>query len=71
VPLNEHASTSEEALREGSQLTRYANEGWRATFFLTGRQSMTQVTGSAWEATPWLAVQRAVWEVLRKAEQAV
>jgi hypothetical protein len=30
------------------QLTRYANEGWRATFFLTGREhSMTGVTGSA------------------------
>ena len=40
--------------RQGDlQLTRYANEGWRATFFLTGREhSMTQATGSAWEPTP-------------------
>src|SRR3989442_12598607 len=37
------------------QLTRYADEGWWATFFLTGREhSMTQATGSAWEA-PWRA----------------
>jgi hypothetical protein len=53
------------------QLTRYANEGWRATFFLTGREhSMTQATGSAWESTPWRAVQEAAWHVLTKAEQA-
>ena len=33
------------------QLTRYANEGWRATFYVTGREhSMTEATGSAWEA---------------------
>src|SRR2546425_9156406 len=38
------------------QLTRYADEGWRATFFLTGREhSMKQATGSAWERTPWRA----------------
>ncbi len=42
------------------QLTRYANEGWRATFFLTGREhSMTQATGSVWEPTPWRAVRGA------------
>jgi hypothetical protein len=53
------------------QLTRYANEGWRATFFLTGREhSMTQATGSAWEPTPWGAVQTAALEVLRKLEPA-
>ncbi len=53
------------------QLTRYANEGWRATFFLTGREhSMTQATGSAWEPTPWQAVQGAAWEALRKPEHA-
>jgi hypothetical protein len=51
------------------QLTPYANEGWRATFFLTGREhSMRQATGSAWEPTPWRAVQGAVWEALRKGE---
>jgi len=27
---------------------------------------MTQATGSAWEPTPWRAVQGAAWEVLRK-----
>src|SRR5712691_4036731 len=51
------------------QLTRYANEGWRATFFLTGREhSMTQATGSVWEPTPWRAVQGAAWEALRRLE---
>jgi hypothetical protein len=50
------------------QLTRYADEGWRATFYVTGREhSITQTTGSAWESTPWRAVQGAAWEVLRKA----
>ena len=49
------------------QLTRYANERWRATFFLTGREhSMTQATGSVWEPTPWRAVQGAAWEALRR-----
>jgi hypothetical protein len=53
------------------QLTRYANEGWLATFYVTGREhSMTQAIGSAWEPTPWGAVQVAAWEVLKKAEQA-
>ena len=53
------------------QLTRYANEGWRATFFLTGREhSMTQATVSAWEPPPWQAVQGAAWEALKKLEPA-
>ena len=44
-------------------LTRYANEGCRATFYVTGREhSATSATGSAWEPTPWRAVQRAAWE---------
>ena len=42
------------------QLTRYANEAWRATFFLAGREhSPHAATGSAWEKTPWRAVQMA------------
>jgi hypothetical protein len=37
-------------------LTRYANEGWRATFYVTGREhSATRATGSAWEPTSWRA----------------
>src|SRR5215831_7329571 len=48
-------------------LTRYANEGWRATFYPCGREhSCTSTTGSAWEKTPWQAVQRAAWETLVK-----
>jgi hypothetical protein len=41
-------------------LVRYGQEGWRATFYVTGKEhSLTATTGSAWEKTPWLAVQRA------------
>jgi hypothetical protein len=52
-------------------LTRYANEGWRATFYVTGREhSATRATGSAWEPTPWRAVQGAAWEALNRLEVA-
>jgi hypothetical protein len=52
-------------------LTRYANEGWRATFYVTGREhSATGATGSAWEPTPWRAVQAAAWEALNRMEAA-
>ena len=51
-------------------LTRYANEGWRATFYPCGREhSFTSTSGSAWEKTPWQAVQRAAWETLEKLER--
>ncbi len=47
------------------QLTRYADRGWRATFYVSGREhSLTGDTGSAWESTPWRAVQVAAWEVV-------
>jgi len=40
------------------QLTRYDGKGWRATFYTTGMEhSPTSATGSAWERTPWRAVQ--------------
>jgi hypothetical protein len=45
------------------ELTRFGDEGWRATFFAAGR-AHSVVSGSAWEATPWRAVQRAAWEAL-------
>lgn len=42
------------------QLTKYANHGWRATFYVLGiEHAPTSSTGSAWESTPWRAVQRA------------
>jgi hypothetical protein len=51
------------------QLTRYGNEGWRATFYPEGiAHSATAAVGSAWEREPWTAVQRAAWESLRKRE---
>jgi hypothetical protein len=51
------------------QLTRYGEEGWRATFYPAGRgHSVTSAVGSAWEREPWTAVQRAAWESLRKRE---
>jgi len=42
------------------QLTRYANEGWRATFYVWGREHST-TRATAWERTPWGAVQTAAW----------
>jgi hypothetical protein len=45
------------------ELTRYDERGWRATFYTTGMEhSITSDTASAFEATPWRAVQRAAWE---------
>ena len=41
---------------------------WRATFYVTGREhSPTGATGSAFEATPFRAVQAAAWETLARA----
>ncbi|PYN83458.1 MAG: hypothetical protein DMD96_02105 [Candidatus Rokuibacteriota bacterium] len=52
------------------QLTRYDEKGCRAIFYVTGMEhSPTSVTGSAWERTPWHAVQRAAWEALRQASR--
>ena len=48
-------------------LTRYADFGWRATFYVTGREhSPTGATGSAFEVTPFRAVQVAAWETLTR-----
>ena len=52
------------------QLTQYDEKGWRATFYTTGMEhSITSATGSAWERTPWHAVQGAAWAALSKAEE--
>jgi hypothetical protein len=51
------------------QLTRYGGEGWRATFYPAGRDhSFTSAVVSAWEREPWIAVQRAAWDSLRRRE---
>jgi hypothetical protein len=51
------------------QLTRYDERGWRATFYTTGMEhSPTSATGSAWERTPWRAVQGAARDALRRAD---
>lgn len=51
------------------QLSRDANEAWRATFFLAGREhSPHAAAGTAWERTAWRAVQMAAREALRRAE---
>jgi hypothetical protein len=51
------------------QLTRYDERGWRATFYTTGMEhSPTSATGSAWERTPWHAVQGAARDALRRAD---
>ena len=47
------------------QLTRYDEQGWRATFYASDMEhSVTSATASAWERTPWRAVQQAAWQVL-------
>ena len=47
------------------QLTAYAVRDWRANFFPVGA-AHSIVGGSAWEPTPWRAVQRTAWVVLTK-----
>jgi hypothetical protein len=45
------------------QLTQYDERGWRA--YTTGMEhSATSATASAFEKTPWRAVQRAAWDAL-------
>ena len=40
---------------------------WRATFYVAGREhSPTGATGSAFEATPFRAVQVAAWQALAR-----
>ena len=59
--------------RQGYDLSleRYANEGWRATFYVSGKEhSPTSATGSAREPTPWTAVQCAAWAALSKRDTA-
>jgi hypothetical protein len=54
------------------QLTRYGNQGWRATFYPAGiAHSVTAAVSSAWEPEPWTAVQRAAWEGLMRREMEV
>jgi len=51
------------------QLTRYDERGWRATFYTTGMEhSPTGAIGTAWEPTPWHAVQEAALDALRGAD---
>jgi len=52
------------------QLTRYDERRWRATFYTTGMEySITSATASAWERTPWHAVQGAARDALRQANR--
>jgi hypothetical protein len=52
------------------ELTRYGEDGWRATFYAAGRaHSVTAAVGSAWGRTPWDATQRAARAALVKAER--
>ena len=46
------------------ELTRFGDEGWRATFSPAGR-AHSVVFGTAWQPTPWRAVQHAAWEALQ------
>ena len=51
----------------GRELTAYAARDWRANFFPVGI-AHSIVGGTAWEPTPWRAVQRAAWEALMHAK---
>lgn len=52
-------------------LTRYDEQGWRATFYVSGMEhSPTGAVGTAWGPTPWRAVQRAAWEALCRTDRA-
>jgi hypothetical protein len=52
------------------QVTRYAERGWRATFYTTGMEhSPTGAIGTGWERTPWHATERAAWEALQRAHE--
>src|SRR5687768_10557401 len=50
------------------QLTEYDERGWRATFYSSGMEhSATGAIGTAFEPTPWAAVQLAGWAALTAA----
>jgi hypothetical protein len=51
-----------------SSLARYADEGWRATFYVKGREH--SATSACVGETPRKAVHRAAWEALNKADTA-
>src|SRR5687768_5880746 len=49
------------------EFMQYDERGWRATFYVTGvEHSPTSSTASAWEPTPWRAVQRAALDALTR-----
>jgi hypothetical protein len=50
------------------QLMAYAARDWRANFFPVGI-AHSIIDGSAWEPTPWRAVQRAAWGALGQANE--
>jgi hypothetical protein len=51
-------------MAQSAALTAY----WRANFFPVGI-AHSIVGGSAWEPTPWRAVQRAAWKVLAHVDE--
>ena len=50
------------------QLTASGAGHWRATFYVMG-MAHSIAGGSAWERTPWRAVQRAGWDALQREER--
>jgi hypothetical protein len=62
-----HVATGMERQGYDLALASYAGEGWRATFYVLGREhAPTASTESAW-GTPWRAVQVAAPDTLRRA----
>jgi hypothetical protein len=52
-------------VRYDLQLTQYGDGHWRASFYVTG-VAHSILGGSAWEPTPWTAVQMAAWAPVRR-----
>src|SRR5262245_42532210 len=63
-----HVTTGMARQGHDLQLTRYGDEAWRATFYVSGR-AHSLVTATAWEKTPWRAVHKAALGALGRSEE--
>ena len=66
-------SSSDASVENRSIFTdlRCGDRGWLANFYVSGlAHSATSDASSAWEPTPWRAVQMAAWEALTKRAEA-
>ncbi len=60
-----HVSFGTERRGYDPELVKLRNEGWRATFYRSGRwHSLTSDSATAQASTPFVAVQQAAWRAL-------